>query len=77
LAAGAFLLVVVLVGIVILLANVLQPAPEATTPTPGAQMQQLMATVVPTEFQEVVTAVAPLMTSLPLPLLGPASTATP
>jgi len=80
LVAGAFLLVVVLVGIVIVLVTVLQPAPEAGpqgAPTPGAQMQQLIATVVPTEFQNVVTAVAPLMTNLPIPLLGPASTPTP
>jgi hypothetical protein len=78
LVAGAFLLVVVLVGIVLLLVTVLQPAPEAVTPTSTTQMQQLLETVVPTQAQEVLTTVATLIPpELLQPLLGSTSTPMP
>ena len=78
LVAGAFLLVVVLVGIVLLLVTVLQPAPEAVTPTSTTQMQQLLETVVPTEAQEMMTVVTTLIPpELLQPLLGSTSTPTP
>ncbi len=77
--AGAFLLVVILVGMVVLVVSLLQPRTELATPTIGNPVEQLVTALpVPTEFQEAVTAVIPLLaTSLPLPFLGPASTPTP
>jgi pSer/pThr/pTyr-binding forkhead associated (FHA) protein len=78
LVAGAFLLVVVLVGIVLLLVTALQPAPEAITPTSTTQMQQLLETAVPTEVKEMITVVATLIPpELLQPLLGSTSTPTP
>lgn len=79
LVAGAFLLVVILVGMVVLVVSLLQPRTELAIPTSGNPVEQLVTALpVPTEFQEAVTAVIPLLaTSLPLPFLGPASTPTP
>ena len=79
LVAGAFLLVAMLVGMVILLVSLLQPQAELATPTAGSPVELLVTALpVPTEFQEAATAVIPLLaTSLPLPFLGPASTPTP
>jgi pSer/pThr/pTyr-binding forkhead associated (FHA) protein len=76
--AGALLLVVALVGIVILLVAVLRPKQSTETATPMPQMEQIMTALpVPTELQDMATAVLPLMTELPLPLFGPKETATP
>jgi hypothetical protein len=74
--AGALLLVVVLVGIVVLLVIALQPKEEEiTTPTPGDPMEQFMTVVpVPTEAQDIVTAVLPL---IPTGLFPLGATATP
>lgn len=79
LVAGAFLLVVILVGMVVLVVSLLQPRTDLATPTIGNPVEQLVTALpVPTEFQEAITAVIPLLaTSLPLPFLGPDSTPTP
>jgi hypothetical protein len=70
--------VVVLVGIVIALVVLLQPKKATETATPAPQMEQLMTALpVPTEMQDLATAVLPLITDLPLPLFGPRETATP
>ena len=75
---GALLLVVILVGIVIALVVLLQPKKPTETATPVPQMEQLMTALpVPTEMQDLATAVLPLITDLPLPLFGPRQTATP
>jgi pSer/pThr/pTyr-binding forkhead associated (FHA) protein len=75
---GALLLVVVLVGIVIALVVLLQPKKATETATPAPQIEQIMTALpVPTELQDMATAVLPLITDLPLPLFGPRETATP
>jgi pSer/pThr/pTyr-binding forkhead associated (FHA) protein len=75
---GALLLVIVLAGIVVLLILLLQPKEETvTTPTPGDRMEQMMTSLpVPTEFQDVVTSVVPLIPT-GLPFFPPGATATP
>jgi len=75
LAAGAVLFVVVLAGIVALLVLLLQPQENLATPTPGAGMEDVV-TVVPTEFQDAVSTVLPLIPP-GLPLFPSDSTATP
>jgi hypothetical protein len=78
LVGGALLLVVVLVGIVIALVVLLQPKEAPVTATPAPEMEQIMTALpVPTEMQDLATAVLPLITDLPLPLFGPRETATP
>jgi pSer/pThr/pTyr-binding forkhead associated (FHA) protein len=76
---GALLLVIVLIAIVAVLVMVLQPKSETTTATPMAPAEQIMTAMpVPTELQDIVTAVVPLIsTELPLPLFGPTGTPTP
>jgi hypothetical protein len=75
---GALLLVVVLVGIVIALVVLLRPKRATETATPAPQIEQIMTALpVPTELQDMTTAVLPLITDLPLPLFGPSETATP
>lgn len=77
---GAVVLVVVLVGIVALLVILLQPGEEAvTTPTPGNPLEDMMTVLpVPTEFQDVVTSVVPMIpTGLPIFPLGATSTPPP
>ncbi len=75
---GAVLLVVILVGIVVALVVLLQPKKTEVTATPAPQMEQIMTALpVPTEMQDLATAVLPLITDLPLPLFGPRETATP
>jgi len=76
---GALLLVIVLIAIVAVLVMVLQPKSESTTATPMAPVEQIMTAMpVPTEFQDIVTSVVPLIsTELPLPLFGPTGTPTP
>jgi hypothetical protein len=76
--AGAVLLVVVLVGIVALLVILLRPEEEAiTTPTPGNPMEQVMTVLpVPTQLQDIVTSVVPMIPT-GLPFLQPKKTATP
>jgi hypothetical protein len=77
LVAGALLLVVALSGIVVVLVIMLQPQQEAVTPTPMNQIQQLITALpVPTEFQDIVTSVIPLIPT-GLPLLPPGETTTP
>jgi hypothetical protein len=78
LVGGALLLVVILVGFVIALVLLLQPKRVEETATPAPQMEQIMTALpIPTEVQELATAVLPLLTELPLPLFGPTETATP
>lgn len=76
---GALLLVIVLIAIVALLVMVLQPRSETITATPMAPVEQIMTAMpVPTELQDIVTSVVPLIsTELPLPLFGPTGTPTP
>jgi hypothetical protein len=73
---GAVVFVTVLAIIVALLVILLQPAEEElATPTPADQTEQIM-TIVPTEFQDIVTSVVPLVpTGLPVFPFG--ATATP
>lgn len=62
--AGAILLIVVLVGIVTVLVVALQPQREDQTPTPMNQLDQIITALpVPTEFQDIVTSVVPLITT--------------
>jgi hypothetical protein len=78
--AGAVVLVVVLVGIVALLVILLQPGEETvTTPTPGDPLEDMMTVLpVPTEFQDVVTSVVPMIpTGLPIFPKGATSTPPP
>ena len=74
--AGALLLVVVLVAIVALLVIVLQPKEEElTAPTPGDPVEGIMTVLpVPTEAQDIVTAIVPL---IPTGLFPLGATATP
>jgi predicted component of type VI protein secretion system len=74
---GAVLFVAVLAGIVALLVALLQPREQATTPTPGNPVEQMVTALpVPTEFEDIVTAVVPLLPS-GLPLFPAEPTATP
>jgi len=78
LALGSLALFLLLAGIVLILVLVLQPTVEVSpTATPAGLPEQLV-TIVPTEFQEMATAIVPLIpTGLPpLPLLGPTATPT-
>jgi hypothetical protein len=76
---GVICLIVVLVGIVFVLVTVLQPAeapPTATAVEPGQYL--LTALPLPTGFDDIVTAVAPLLpTGMNLPFLGGTPTPTP
>lgn len=76
--AGAVLLVVVLVGIVALLVFLLQPKEEEiTTPTPGNPVDQVMTVLpVPTQLQDIVTSVVPMIPT-GLPFFSPKATSTP
>ncbi len=79
LALGAAALLLVLAGMVLALVLILRPKEEVVpTATPGSLPEQLM-TVMPTGFQEMATAILPLVpTELPLPpFLGPTPTPTP
>ncbi len=75
--AAAILLVIVMVSIVAGLVVLLQPREERVTPTPMNQIEQLITALpIPTEFQDIVTSVVPLIpTGFPLLPLG--ETATP
>jgi hypothetical protein len=79
LAVGALVLVLVLAGLVVLLVVLLRPDSSAVvTPTVGNPMEQVMTALpVPTELQDVATAVLPLIPTALAPLLGPQGTATP
>jgi hypothetical protein len=65
--AGAVVLIAVLVGIVTLLVLALQPQIQDLTPTPMNQLEQVITALpVPTELEDLVTSVVPLIsTSLP------------
>ncbi|MGD8624946.1 MAG: FHA domain-containing protein [Anaerolineae bacterium] len=77
LAAGAALFVIVLAGIVALLVLLLQPEEDLVTPTPGAGMQDVVTALpVPTQLQDAVGTVAPLIPT-GLPLFPSGATATP
>ena len=74
---GAVLFVAVLAGLVALLVILLQPDEQATKPTPGNPIEQMVTALpVPTEFQDIVTAVVPLLPS-GLPLFPAEPSATP
>ena len=76
LALGSVALLLILAGAVLLLVLLLRPTQEvAPTATPGSLPEQVM-TVVPTEFQDIATAILPIIpTDLPLPPpLGPTPT---
>lgn len=74
---GAVLLVFTLVAIAVVLVIALQPKEVLTTPTTMEPMEQIMTALpVPTELQDIVTSVVPLI-STGLPLLPPGETVTP
>ena len=74
---GAVLFVVVLAGVVALLVILLQPAEQATRPTPGNPVELMVTALpVPTGFEGIVTAVVPLLPS-GLPLFPSEPSATP
>jgi hypothetical protein len=74
---GAVLLVLALVAIAVVLVMALQPREVLTTPTTMDQMEQMMTALpVPTELQDIVTSVIPLIPT-GLPLHPPGETATP
>jgi hypothetical protein len=79
LVGGAVLLVVVLVGIVALLVALLQPEEETiTTPTDGDPVEKMITALpVPTELQDIVTSVVPMIPTGGLPIFPPRETPTP
>jgi hypothetical protein len=77
LVAEAVLLVAILAGLVIILVVALRPQIEDLTPTPMNQLEQLVTALpVPTELQDMVTSVVPLI-STRLPIFPTAPSTTP
>jgi hypothetical protein len=63
--AGALAFVLLLVAIVYLLVNILQPARPVVTPTAIDQSEQLMTVLpVPTEMQDIISTVIPVLPGL-------------
>lgn len=74
---GAVCLVLVLVGIVLLLVNLLQPEDLPPASTPPNQIEQFVTDMpIPTEMQDIMTSVVPLLPS-GLPFLPGGATPTP
>ena len=69
---AALLLVILMVGLVVLLVTILRPEEAPPTATPANSIEQMMTSLpVPTEVQDVMTAIVPLIsTALPLPPAG-------
>jgi hypothetical protein len=76
---AALLLVLLMVGLVALLVTILQPEEAPPTATPAKPIEQMMTSLpVPTEVQDMMTAIVPLIsTALPLPPAGATPTPSP
>lgn len=76
---AALLAVVLMAGLVLLLVTILQPEEKPPMATPANPIEQMMTSLpVPTEVQEAMTAIIPLIsTALPQPWLGATPTPSP
>ena len=76
---AALLLVILMAGLVVLLVTILQPEEAPPTAIPANPVEQMMTSLpVPTEVQDLMTAIVPLIsTALPLPPSGATPTPSP